>query len=409
MLPRKIAYKYFVLIVFATSILSAENSGLAETKVFEKEYTYQASELDSKVSSRRIALEQIKRLLLEELGTYLISRTDVKNYQLTKDQVKVLTAGIVQTEILAEKWDGKTYYLKAKISTDPQETAKIMEGLRQNSQKNLELEETTRKVNEALIRIKQLQDELAMGQHLEIKQKEYLKEIDRLKWKEWLDKGVALMNANNFDGALGAFNKAVEIDPDNSWGYIDKGWALNVLGDYSHALKELNKAADIDPQNPWIYVNRGVAYNFLGNYQQGLIDEDKAANLDSTISWAYIDRGWSYIGLGNFNQALTDLNKAEQLDPNNPHVYHMRAWAYNGLGNKRQALEDFDKSLALDPNNSWTHWNIATYYALSGEKDKAIAALRKAIHINNALRQKAKTDKNFQSLWNNADFQKLVN
>jgi tetratricopeptide (TPR) repeat protein len=96
------------------------------------------------------------------------------------------------------------------------------------------------------------------------------------------------------------------------------------------------------------------------------------------------------------------------MDPKNPYVYHMRAWAHNGLGNKRQTLEDFDKSLTLAPNNSWTHWNIASYHALIGEKEKSLSALGKAIRVNSALRKRAKTDKNFQSLWNDADFRKLV-
>ena len=33
----------------------------------------------------------------------------------------MLTAGIVQTEILNEKWDGEKYYLKARIKADPNE------------------------------------------------------------------------------------------------------------------------------------------------------------------------------------------------------------------------------------------------------------------------------------------------
>lgn len=153
---------------------------------------------------------------------------------------------------------------------------------------------------------------------------------------------------------------------------------------------------------------QGVSYNFLENYRQGLLDEDTATSLDPTISWAYIDRGWAYIGLGNFSRALAELNKAAQSDPQNPYVYHMRAWAHNGLGNKRQTVEDFDKSLECAPNNSWTHWNIAAYYALGNEKHKSLAALGKAIRINGTLRQKAKTDKSFQSLWNDGDFKKLV-
>jgi tetratricopeptide (TPR) repeat protein len=389
-------------------VLFIPNHTSAELKTFIKEYTYQASDFDSKISSRTITLEQVKRLLLEEVGTYLISETDVKDFQLTKDKITTLTAGIVQAEILDEKWDGKTYYLKAKMSIAPQEVKKFLEGLRENSQKNRELEETKRKVDEALNKIKQLQDERVDGQRLGSKQNEYSKAVAELKAKEWIDKGVAFMNAENYESGLRAFNNAVEIDPTNSWAYINKGWALNTLGDYHQALKEFDIAAAIDPKNPWIYVNRGVAYNFLGNYQQGLLDEEKAISLDGTISWAYINRGWAYTGLGNFNQALTDLDKAAQLDPNNSHVYHMRAWVYNGLGNKRKTLEDFETSLKLAPNNSWTHWNIATYYALSGEKEKSISALGKAIRINGTLRQKAKTDKNFQSLWNDVDFRKLV-
>ncbi len=392
----------FLFILFIPSHTSAES------KIFIKEYTYQASDFDSKMSSRTIALEQVKRLLLEEVGTYLISETNVKDFQLTKDKITTLTAGIVQTEILTEKWDGKTYYLKAKMSIAPQDVTKFLEGMRENSQRNRELVETNRKVDEALKKIKQLQDERVAGQHVGSKSKEYSRAIDELRAKEWIDKGVAFMNVHNFENGLSAFNNAVEIDPTNSWAYLNKGWAHANLGDYYQALKELDRAADIDPQNPFIHVNRGLAYNFLGNYQQGLIEEEKAISLDATISWAYIDRGWAYIGLGNFNQALADLNKAAQMDPKNPHVYHLRAWVHNGLGNKRQTLEDFDKSLNLDQNNSWTHWNIASYYAFSGEKEKSISALGKAIRINGTLRQKAKTDKNFQWLWNDVDFRKLV-
>ncbi len=71
----------------------------AEVKTFIKEYTYQASEEDSRNSSRTIALREVKRLLLEELGTYLESQTEVKNFQMTKDSITTLTAGIVSAEV----------------------------------------------------------------------------------------------------------------------------------------------------------------------------------------------------------------------------------------------------------------------------------------------------------------------
>lgn len=115
----------------------------AETKTFIKEYTYQASELDSKASSRTIALEQVKRLLLEELGSYLESKTEVKNFKLSKDKITALSAGIVQTQIIAEKWDGKNYWLKALIKADPENIAKSIDILRKDQRKTEDQEENT--------------------------------------------------------------------------------------------------------------------------------------------------------------------------------------------------------------------------------------------------------------------------
>ena len=75
----------FTLIQSLFLLLSSIAS--AETKTFIKEYTYMASDIDSKVSSRAIAMELVKRALLEQLGIYLISETEVQNFQITKDQI----------------------------------------------------------------------------------------------------------------------------------------------------------------------------------------------------------------------------------------------------------------------------------------------------------------------------------
>ncbi len=132
------------------SLLLVANLAFAKMVTFEKEYTYQASEIDSKVSCRAIALEQVKRLLLEESGTYVESNTEVKDFQLTKDQITTLTAGSVETKIIEENWDGKIYRLKARITADPREVAKSIDALRKDRQRSKDLEETRKRAREAL-------------------------------------------------------------------------------------------------------------------------------------------------------------------------------------------------------------------------------------------------------------------
>src|SRR3990170_2077270 len=136
----------FTLVLILFLILTSTAS--AETVTFIKEYTYMASDIDSKVSSRAIALEQVKRALLEQLGAYLISETEVKNYQITRDQITTLAAGIVSAEVIDEKWDGRSYYLKAKIAADPKEVAKSVDALRKDVQKSKELEDSKKKAEE---------------------------------------------------------------------------------------------------------------------------------------------------------------------------------------------------------------------------------------------------------------------
>ena len=132
----------FTLIAF---LFLTTGTALAEKVTFVKEYNYNASDLDSKVTSRTIALEQVKRLLLEELGTYLISETEVKNFRLTKDQITTYSAGVVSAEVVDEKWDGKTYYLKAKVSADPAEVTKSLQNIINDKQKSKELEDVRKK------------------------------------------------------------------------------------------------------------------------------------------------------------------------------------------------------------------------------------------------------------------------
>ncbi len=77
----KINQLFFILIPIIMQVLPIHPPAMAEMKTFLKEYSYQANEFESKILCRTIALEQVKRLFLEELGTCLEGYTDGKNFQ----------------------------------------------------------------------------------------------------------------------------------------------------------------------------------------------------------------------------------------------------------------------------------------------------------------------------------------
>lgn len=171
------------------------NLTYAELKTFIKEYTYQASEFDSKASCRTIALEQVKRLLLEELGNYLESKTEVKNFELSKDKITALSAGVVQTQIIHEKWDGKNYWLKASIKADPENVAKSIDTLRKDQRKTGELEEKIKQHDKALKEIDSLRSEMASLKNDMMAQERYNKSIQVLNKEETYRDGWSVVSA----------------------------------------------------------------------------------------------------------------------------------------------------------------------------------------------------------------------
>ena len=105
---------------------------------------------------------------MEELGTYVESHTEVVNFPLRKDQITVLTAGIVKTQILDENWDGERYWLQVEIEVDSGEVINSIDALRKDRKKTNALEEVMRRSEKLLSENERLRKELAGGK---VKQK----------------------------------------------------------------------------------------------------------------------------------------------------------------------------------------------------------------------------------------------
>lgn len=172
-------------------LLLLSGAAQAEQVVFVKEYTYRASDIDSKVSSRTIALVEVKRALLEQLGTYLISETEVRNFKMTKDQVTTLTAGIVSAEILRETWNGTHYYLQARLTVDPREVAERIKALGSDRERTRELEAAQSRADDAWQEVEKLRRELDLAredmQRQAGRQADYSRAVQELGTDDWFD------------------------------------------------------------------------------------------------------------------------------------------------------------------------------------------------------------------------------
>ena len=266
--------KKIILYLTCFSLFFAAVPLRAETKTFVREYTYEAGEIDSKISCRAIALEQVKRLLLEELGTYVESVTVVRDYQVAKDEITTLAAGVVQTTILEENWNGKEYWLKAKITADPDEVASSIEKLRNNQQLLKDLAEARDEASQALREIDALQQQLAAAEATTEKpEEEYKKAVNTLVATDWFEKGQYQTYSGNYQEALRAYDMVVVLRPNDAKGYSNRGAVYVQLGRYDSAMKDMNKAVALNPQNRTTLYNRNLIYKKMQETKRVKIPE----------------------------------------------------------------------------------------------------------------------------------------
>ncbi|MFC1901389.1 tetratricopeptide repeat protein [Chloroflexota bacterium] len=128
------------------------------------------------------------------------------------------------------------------------------------------------------------------------------------------NEGLALNNSEEYEKALVAFNKAIELDPNLAMAYNNRGWAYIELGQHGQAIDDCNKAIELDPDLALAYSNRGLAYIRLGQYEQAVTDCSQAIELDPDLALAYSNRGLAYIELGQYEEAIADLDRAMELD-----------------------------------------------------------------------------------------------
>jgi tetratricopeptide (TPR) repeat protein len=372
-----------ISLVFIMAFLLSATTTSAKVVTYLKEYHYQAGEADSKLSARTIALEQVKRLLLEELGTYIVSETTVKNFELTKDQISSFTTGIVMTVIIEEKWDGKTYFLKAKIAADTDELVRLIDQLRRDHEQSMNWEEMRKKTEEALKEIERLKKEIEKGKGDKVSQEKYDKAVNELNAVDWFKKGVLGYRAKNYQDAMKAYDKAIEIDPDYAGAYAGRASIYNYEGKYPQALRESEQAVKIDPNLAWGFNTRGYAQIGLLNYQKGIEDLNKAMELAPKYAWPYCNRSWAYFMLKNYHQALEDANRAIELDPKLPQAYFRKGRALASTNNLKDALKSFDKTVQLDPTFSWAYLQRGYSLLKLGKTEEAVADFKRAANLGN--------------------------
>ena len=115
----------------------------ADSRTVTASGEYRMSDHDTRTDAVRLAVEAAKKDALEQVATYLESVTEVRNMDVTRDDIRSFTAGIVKVvgQTITPRLEGGTVVIRADLTAeiDPHEVAQAIAALRENDSAQQEL------------------------------------------------------------------------------------------------------------------------------------------------------------------------------------------------------------------------------------------------------------------------------
>ncbi len=156
----------------------------------------------------------------------------------------------------------------------------------------------------------------------------------------------------NYQEAINAYERVLNLAPNNIEAYNRRSTARSALGDYEGAMEDLEKAKALSLSNerffqptPVATVESTTAKNLSLSNEQSFQPTPVATVQLSAKD--YYHRGLEKLQKEDFRGAIEDFNKSLEMDNKDATALTCRGFAYGRLGDNQRAIEDLRMAAKL--------------------------------------------------------------
>lgn len=366
-----------------TSVIFFQSNLLyGQEKTFIREYTYHAGENDSKISSRAIAIAELRSLLLHEIGVYVESEQLLKTVEIDGkfsqdfvENIATISAGITKLEVLEEKWNGEIFFMKAAITINIKEFEETLKqavnAKKQNKEVTIlkkELDDTKREIALLSEQINKLQNEQPNKKNIT----ENYTNSDNPRQRQ---------NQNNNE----AINKVSIQDLKKAQEYFDL--AINeyqIKKNYKKAFEYTERTLYYIPSDTSILMNAGVFFApAAGEWDKSLYYIDQYLAKGGNSSDAYIMKFSITRDQKKDNEgALKIAQEMVRKYPNNPEFPKYELDMYVKLNKLPEAKEVMIKQANANPNDKEARYFLGVICYELNQADEAKKWYEEAIKLD---------------------------
>ena len=200
-------------------------------------------------------------------------------------------------------------------------------------------------------------------------------------WLGYGNLGIQIRAQGRPEEAIGLYEKALALRPDDAETHNDLGIALADLGRVAEALAEYGQALRLRPDFAQAYGNEGNLLLKVGRTEEAMACLRQALQLDPDLAGVRNELGNALARGGRLAEAIDQYEAAARIDPGFAKAEENLANALSQSGRYAEAIPHFDRALQLEPSSAIAHYNYGLTLRALGRLDDARAQWLRAAQL----------------------------
>jgi tetratricopeptide (TPR) repeat protein len=188
------------------------------------------------------------------------------------------------------------------------------------------------------------------------------------------------------DEAVTDLQEAVKLTPSHFGARATLADVLAKAARVSEAMAAFNKLVELFPENPLSLNNRGMYLQSQGKYDEAIVDFTRAVERDPNYFVAFANRGFTLLQMDNATAAEVDFSQALKINPQQAFVYNLRAQAKVARGDVAGAIQDQRSAVELSPKDPVALGDLGFVMFFADDYSGAIAPFDAALAIDPGFR-----------------------
>ena len=168
-------------------------------------------------------------------------------------------------------------------------------------------------------------------------------------WRSYFLLGLVHEKLGDQNAALGAFDKALEINPDNTDLLVNKATMYFYQKEFTQSKELLLQAEKLNPEEANIYNLRSMIAFEEKDYTEAKKWIEIAIEKNDRESYYYNNRGLYLLFLGKYEDGISDINLSLKQDPNNIYALRNKGIYYYFIGEKQLAMQYIEEIFVKNP------------------------------------------------------------